>query len=196
MNKFEFGTKEIVATFCSVVLIAVIRFLELDLTALGMMAPEVLEWIIPAIPIVTLTAVYFGPVAGMLAGIGGNLLKCALFAVYIDYPEVITLGVYGFFVGMYFGRMHFDPARFNGTKFLDFNAVHIMAGVFCAMFLLPMLRFLIQDANLYECVISGAKYCVGTTIIIGIVCSLILLIVSYVLAKKREDAVLEHQRSL
>ena len=196
MERFRFGTKEIIGTVLSVIIIAVLRYAELALTLSGTIDPRVSEWIIPAIPVVTLAAVFFGPVAGLISGIGGNLVKCAIFSTYIDYPEIITLGVYGLVVGLYFGKMHFDHGRFTGTTFLDFNAVHIMTGIFCGMFLLPMLRFFMEDANLYDSVITGAKYCAGDTAFIAIFCSLIIMAVSFVTKRRTAATALEDEELL
>ncbi len=186
MEKFRYGTKEIIATVLGVALIALAGFCEITLTQSGAVTPEVFEWVIPAIPIITIAAAFFGPVTGLFCGVGGILLQRAMFSSYIDYSEVITLGLFGFFVGMYFGKMHYDPRKFTMTTFLDFNAVQIMTGVFCAMFMLPMLRFMTTNANLYDSVVAGAKYSLGNAILVGLLCPAIMLIVSMVLGPKEK----------
>ena len=196
MNKTKFGTKEIIATVGAVALICGERALEVYMTSQGISGMHFFDWVNFKFLAIMIAAVFFGPVAGLISGIGGNLVKCAIFSTYIDYPEIITLGVYGLVVGLYFGKMHFDHGKFTGTTFLDFNAVHIMTGIFCGMFLLPMLRFFMEDANLYDCVITGAKYCAGDTAFIAIFCSLIIMTVSFVTERKAAVTALEDEELL
>ncbi len=178
MDKFRYGTKEIIATLSGVLLMAIARYVHLLSIRTGIVDPHFFEWISPTLPIIALAAAFFGPIAGLLCGVGGELLLSAAFTSVIDYPNMISMGFYGLFVGLYFGKMHFDRKVFTMAKFLDFNAVQIMVGIFCGMFLMPVLRFAIDRADLYKAVVSGAKITFGNTMLVGIFCSFVMLLVS------------------
>ncbi len=178
MDKFRYGTKEIIATVLGVILMVAVRYAQLASVEVGIVDARLFGWITPTVPIIVLAAVYFGPIAGLLCGVGGELLLSTVFTATVDYPDMIAMGFYGFFIGLYFGKMHFDGRTFTATKFFDFNAVQIMAGIFCAMFLLPVMRFVLERADLYKAVVSGAKITFGNTMLVGIFCSFVMLIVS------------------
>ena len=178
MDRFRYGTKEIIATLSGVILMVVARYAQYFLTQGGVVTMGVFDWIIPTIPVVALAAALFGPITGLLCGVAGNLLISSLFLSYINYPEMVIFGIYGFFMGLYFGKMHYDYRVFSIQKFFDFNAVQIMAGLFCVMFLLPVLRFMFEGADLYDAVIAGAKLAAGDIVLVGIFCSFVLLMVS------------------
>ncbi|MBQ6129718.1 MAG: hypothetical protein IJI51_08670, partial [Lachnospiraceae bacterium] len=58
--------------------------------------------------------------------------------------------------------------------------VQLLAGVFLTLFFIPMLRFLAGALDLNTAIISGARYAVGNALLVGIVCPLIMCIVSAV----------------
>ncbi len=178
MDKFRYGTKEIIATVLGVLLMAIAKYVQLATAGAGIVDAQLYGWITPTVPVVAIASVFFGPVTGLLCGVGGELLISEVFSSAVNYPEMLSEGVYGFFVGLYFGKMHFDHRVFSTTKFFDFNAVQIMTGIFCGMFLLPVMNFILEKENLYESVIAVAKVTLGATLLVGVVGSFVMLMVS------------------
>ncbi len=178
MDRFRYGTKEIIATLAGVILMVIARYAQFLLLSGGVVSPGLFEWLIPSVPVVTLAAALFGPITGLLCGVAGNLLISALFLTYIDYPNMVAFGLYGFFVGLYFGKMHYDYKVFSGRTFFDFNVVQILAQIFCGLFFLPMVRFLFEGVSLYDEMIRGAKLVIGNILLIGLFCSFVLAMVS------------------
>ncbi|MCR5686973.1 MAG: ECF transporter S component [Lachnospiraceae bacterium] len=188
MERFRYGTKEIIATVCSAALFVLMRHIGSYLAVSGMLNPEVFEWIRPGVVIVTVCAVFFGPVSGMLCAVAGEFLMYVTAEPNISYPRIIAIGLYGFFVGLYFGRTHYDPEDFTPRAFMDFNAIQIMCGIFVTMIFLPLARFIAEDANIYDEITAGVKSLVGCAVTVGIICPIIMGIVCAVLVavhKKR-----------
>ena len=186
MKKTSFGTKEIIATLFAVALICAERALEVHMISEGIADPQIFEWIRLRALVVVIAAVFFGPISGAMSAVGGTLLINILFEESIIYPEIFALGLYGLFMGFYFGKLHYDPKHFSFRDFIDFNAIHILAGIFVGMFLIPMLQFLINDMDLYDGVISGTKRTIGTSVVVGLVCPFIMLIVKIVTGSGRD----------
>ena len=186
MEKFRFGTKETIATLCALALFVLVEWLEVMMIESGSISPGIYEWVQPRVLVVAAAAVFFGPVAGVFCGVGGDLLINVMFEEAISYPEVMTLGIYGLFMGMYYGKMHYDPAKFSAREWLDFNAIQIFAGIFCSMFFVPMIKFFIENANIYDSVRIGGRSAFGNSVLIGIVLPIAMAIVSAV--KRRSNA--------
>ena len=178
MSYFKYGTKEIIATVSGCFLMVCVTWLESYLQGAGVVDERILEWVMLKILIVAIAAVFFGPISGCITGLGGELLIGVVFGGNVDYIDLIVLGFYGFVLGLYFGKMHYDRRRFSGRTFVDFNAIQIMLGIICLMFLIPMMDFMIKDADLNEAVVAGAKRTVGSLVIVGLVCPAIMMAVS------------------
>ena len=178
MNNFKFGTKEIIATLTGCFLMVCERYLELYLLSKGIISMQVLDWVRLRILIVALSAVFFGPISGCIAGMGGGLLISVIFEKDVSYEGLFVLGFYGFIMGLYFGKMHYDMKRVSARTIVDFNAVQILAGILCALFLVPLVEFMIRDVDLYSGVVTGAKRAAGDILTVGIICPIIMLIVS------------------
>ena len=176
MNDYKFGTKEIIATLCACILMVCERFIVLWLQSKGVVDEQLFDWIRLRTLIVAMAAVFFGPICGFITGLGGGLLVSVIFGNDISYPGMFVLGFYGFFLGLYFGKKHYDKNHFTIRTFFDFNAVQIMVGILCSIFLVPLLEFMINDADLYEGVMSGTKRAIGSVAIIGLLCPLAMLI--------------------
>ena len=187
MNKTKFGTKEIIATVGAVALICGERALEVYMTSQGISGMHFFDWVNFKFLAIMIAAVFFGPISGAVCAVGGDLLINIIFEESINYPEIVALGLYGFFMGMYVGQLHYDRSHFSIRDFVDFNAVQIMGGIILAMFLMPMLQFLINDVNLYDSVIEGTKKTVGTSIAVGLICPFIMMIVAVVKAPSRKS---------
>ncbi|MBO4266257.1 MAG: ECF transporter S component [Lachnospiraceae bacterium] len=186
MNKTKFGTKEIIATVVTVTLVCGERALEEYMVSQGISGMIVFDWVNLQVLTIMIAAVFFGPISGAVCAIGGDLLVNILFEESINYPEILVLGLYGFFMGMYIGQFHYDRLHFSFKDFIDFNAVQIMGSIILAMFLMPMLEFLINDANLYESVIEGTKQTIGTSVVVGLICPFIMMIVAMVAVPHRK----------
>ena len=178
MEKLRFGTKEIIATVVAVIVILASKWLETILERSGMPAAILLEWVKPRVLVVAIAAVFFGPWAGMIGGLGGELLINVVFGNIIGYPEIIAMGIYGLFLGLYFGKTHFNIQNFDGRGWIDFNVVQLMAGTFISIFFIPMLSFFIEGSDLNESVVIGAKNTAGNALVVGIICPVIMMIVS------------------
>ena len=186
MERFRFGTKETIATLCGIALFVIAEWLEVMMISRGIIPHSVYEWVQPRVLVVAATAVFFGPVAGVFCGVGGDLLINVIFEAVISYPEVIVLGIYGLFMGLYYGKTHYDPARFGAREWVDFNAIQIFAGIFCAMFFVPLMKFFIEGANIYDYVRGGGRSAFGNSILIGLVLPIPMAIVGAV--KRRNNA--------
>lgn len=190
MERFRYGTKEIIATLAGAALFVFAEWIEGYFIANGVVSPKLYEWVQLRVLVVAIVAAFFGPVSGLFCGVGGDLLINVMYESVISYPEVIVLGLYGLLVGYYYCRMHSDPAEFCAATFVDFNVVQIAVAIFCSMFTVPMLRFLFEGANLYHSVEIGAKSTVGNSVITGIICPVIMAIVSKVKKARKKDGVL------
>ena len=186
MNKTKFGTKEIIATVVAVILVCAERSLEEYMVSQGISGMIFFDWVNLQVLTIMIAAVFFGPISGVMCAVGGDLLLNIIFEESINYPEIVALGLYGFFMGMYIGQVHYDRRHFEFRDFIDFNAVQIMGSIILAMFLMPMLDFLINDADLYESVIEGTKMTVGTAAAVGLICPFIMTIVAMVTVPHRK----------
>ena len=186
MNKTKFGTKEIIATVIAVVLVCGERSLEEYMVSQGISGMLFFDWVNLQVLTIMIAAVFFGPISGAVCAIGGDLLVNIIFEESINYPEIVVLGLYGFFMGLYIGQVHYDHKHFTLRDFVDFNAVQIMGSIILAMFLMPLLQFLINDANLYASVIEGTKKTIGTAIAVGLICPFIMTIVAMVTVPHRK----------
>lgn len=186
MNKTKFGTKEIIATVVAVILVCAERSLEEYMVSQGISGMVFFDWVNLQVLTIMIAAVFFGPISGVMCAVGGDLLLNIIFEESINYPEIVALGLYGFFMGMYIGQVHYDRRHFELRDFIDFNAVQIMGGIILAMFLMPMFDFLINDADLYESVIEGTKMTVGTAAAVGLICPFIMTIVAMVTVPHRK----------
>lgn len=192
LERFRYGTKEIIMTLVGVVVIVLDGWMVTNLLAGDFRYGAVFEWISPGVLVVAVAAVFFGPVTGMLCGLGGPLLiGIMLHGGDINYTEVAISGIYGFILGLYFGKLHYNPAFVNVKTIIDFNAIQIGLGILCKIFMAPLLLFLAEDENLYDSVGSGVKAVIGNTILIGTVCSLIMVIVYLILKRKYAASELE-----
>ena len=177
-ERFKYGTKEIIATVSGCFLMVCVRWLETYLLNAGVIDEQILGWFMLKLLVVAIAAVFFGPISGCITGLGGELLIGVVFGGDVNYIELTVLGFYGFVLGLYFGKMHYDRRRFSSRTFVDFNAIQIMLGIICIMFLVPMMEFMIKDVDLNEAVVAGAKRTVGSLVIVGLVCPVIMMAVS------------------
>ena len=178
MSDFRYGTKEIIATVCGCILIVCERLFVMWLSSKGIIDERVFDWVRLRVLIVAMAATFFGPICGCITGLGGGLLVSVIFSNDISYTGLFVLGFYGFFIGLYFGKKHYDKGHFTIRTFCDFNAVQIMVGILCSIFLIPLFEFMINDADLYEGVMSGTKRAMANIVTVGLLCPPVMLIVS------------------
>ena len=179
-ERFKYGTKEIIATVSGCFLMVCVRWLESYLLKAGVIDEQILDWVMLKLLVVAITAVFFGPISGCITGLGGQLLIGVIFGGDISYDVLLVLGFYGFVMGLYFGKMHYDRKNYTMRTFVDFNAVQIMLGIICLLFLIPMSDFMIKDMDLNDGVVTGAKRLVGSILVIGTICPAIMMTVSAV----------------
>lgn len=192
LERFRYGTKEIIMTLAGIAIIVLDGQMVTRFMTAGYAYSWIFDWITPGLLVVAIAAVFFGPVTGMLCGLGGPLLiGVMLHAGDINYTEVIISGIYGFILGLYFGKMHYNPARIDFKTFFDFNAIQIALGIVCKIFMAPLFLFLAEDTSLYDSVSGGVRAVVGNSIIIGIICPIIMVFVYLYLRRKEKAAKLE-----
>lgn len=170
----RYGTKEIIATIVGSALVLFVQWLEIIMIKSGILPEDTWSWVQLRVVVVALVAVFFGPISGVMCGLGGDLLVSAIFESYISYPGVISLGLYGLFIGVYCGKMHFDRKSFTPRDFLDFNAVSIASGIFCVMFFIPLAGFFIEKKNIFDSIATGAKTAAGNSVLTGIICPAVM----------------------
>lgn len=185
IDKFKYETKEIISTIVGVVLIVCTRMFEMYLASARLVPEGAFEWVWLRTVIVAVAAMFFGPVSGLLCGMGGDLLIGVLFMPGIDYLEIFSMGLYGFVIGLYFGRTHFDPAHISGKQYIDLVVTHVITGIFVAVFFVPLVSFLFGNAELVGAVIAGVKLTVGNSIAVSLVCSVIMLVISLHYRRRR-----------
>ena len=186
-EKFRYETKEIIATLIGVALAVATHRLETMLFSPAGDTAQIFSLIHLRVLVTALTGVFFGPVTGLLVGTGGALLINVLADTPIIYTDIAALGLYGFFIGLYFGKNHYDPDDFSARTIVDFNAVQLLAAIFCDMLLLPLLSFLFYKVSLLSSVVTGAKRVVINSVIVGLVCPLVMGIV-YLIRRGRKRA--------
>lgn len=180
MGKIRFGTKEIIALAVGAVLFACIRMLEYYIESRGIVTEYVAGLVNPGLLVVAAVAVFFGPVSGMLCGIGGNLIVRAMLGSSVRFLELFTLGLYGFLIGIYYGKLHYRYDRFGIRELIDFNVVQVLVGILCGVLILPLGKFLIDGTGINEAVVYGTMSTIGVSITVGVILSLIMFIVSVV----------------
>ena len=108
MNKIRYGTKEIIATIVGCAVFILAQWLEIYLINEKILPEDTYSWVQFRVLGVAIVSVFFGPVSGVLCGLGGDLLVNLVFDPFISYPEVLSVGLYGLFIGLYYGKYHFD----------------------------------------------------------------------------------------
>ncbi len=180
MSRFRYGTKEIIATIMGSAAFVLVEWLEKYMISTMMIPADVYFWVQLRVVVVAAVAVFFGPVSGLLCGLGGDLLVNAMFDSFISYPEVLSLGSYGFLMGLYYGREHYDNRHFLPRDFVDFNAISIAMTLFFTMFFIPLTAFFMENIAIDESLVTGAKSAVGNSVLVGIICPILMAIVSAV----------------
>ena len=185
MNRLRFGAREIIATLAGCALFVLTEWLEKYLIAQQVLPAEAYYWVQPRVLVITITAVFFGPLSGMFCGLAGDLLINTMFDPFVSYPEVIVLGFYGLVIGMYYGSIHYNSRQFTTKDFLDFNAVTVTVAIFCSMFFVPLSKFFTERSDIFNSITIGARSVVGNSILIGIVVPMIMAVVSSVKRARR-----------
>ena len=187
MERFRYGTKETIATLIGLALFVFVEWLQTFLAARAVIPSNFYQYVQLRVLVIAISAVFFGPLCGVFTGLGGDLLINVIFESRISYPEVIVLGIYGLFMGLYFGRMHYNTKRyFTGKDFVDFNAIQIFAGLFCSLFSVPMLLHFLEDVDVSKGIMIGARSVLGNSIVIGTVVPVIMICYNYATNRGRK----------
>ncbi len=186
MEKFRYGTKETIATLIGLACFVLAEWLQMKLAGRGVIPPNVYSWVQLRVLVIAIVAVFFGPLCGVFTGLGGDLLINVIFESRISYPEVIVLGVYGLFMGLYYGRIHFNRKGFTARDFVDFNAIQIFAGLLCSLFMVPILLHFLEDVDVIKGVMIGAKSAFGNSVAVGTVVPIIMICYNYAMHRGRK----------
>ena len=186
MERFRYGTKETIATLIGLACFVLAEWLQMILADRGILSANLYGWVQLRVLVIAIVAVFFGPLCGVFTGLGGDLLINVIFESKISYPEVIVLGVYGLFMGLYIGRIHFNRKGFTVRDFVDFNAIQIFAGLFCSLFMIPMLLHFIEDIDVTRGVMIGAKSAFGNSVAVGTVVPIIMICYNYATHRGRK----------
>ena len=178
MSKIKFGITEIIASAVGVLLFVLLEWFEKQGMASGLIESAVYGWLQPRMVIVTLVAALFGPVSGLVCGVGGSLLINSMFESFISYTEVMVIGLYGYAIGRMYGKFKVYDGSFGIREFVDFGAVTLATSIFCGVIMMPMLGFLIEDASLYDTINIGVRSVIGNSIASLIICGITMKIVS------------------
>lgn len=178
MENIKFGTREIVAMVTGVALFAAARVLENYIFSKGILPENLAGWFGLGLLIIATSAVFFGPVCGMLCGIGGDLIIRALFGSSVRFLELFTLGLYGLLIGIFYGRLQGNRYRFGIREFVDFNVIQILVGITCGIFIVPLGRFMIDGSDLSESIVYGTQRTLGVSVMVGVILPVIMFIVS------------------
>ncbi len=185
MDTMKFGTKEIVASVAGAFLFAAARVFESYIYEKGTIPMLTGECICLGILVIAVTAVFFGPVCGLVCGIGGDLIIRTLPGNHVSLLELSTLALYGLTLGWYYGKKHYNPDRFGFREFIDFNVIQIALAILCGMFIMPLGTYL-AGADVDESVRMGLASTVVTVVMVGVIVPLIMLIVRGVRSSKRK----------
>lgn len=178
MENIKFGTREIVAMVTGVALFAAARLLENYIFSKGILPESLAGWSGLGLLIIAASAVFFGPVCGMLCGIGGDLIIRALFGSSVRFLELFTLGLYGLLIGIFYGRLQGNRYRFGIREFVDFNVIQILVGITCGIFIVPLGRFMIDGSDLSESIVYGTQRTLGVSVMVGVILPVMMFIVS------------------
>ena len=186
MERYRYGTKEIIATVLGVAILVLSIPLEGLITSSGVFPPQLFDWITFRVLIVAVVAVFFGPIVGIIVGVGGNLLVFEIYETSVVYPEVIVLGLYGLSLGWYFGKRHLDISRVTSRTIFDFNVIQVTVSIMLVMFLAPLLQFLFGGVKVYDAVVTCARWTAGNCILVGVVCSILICVVSLITRSRQK----------
>lgn len=178
MENIKFGTREIVAMVTGVALFAAARLLENYIFSKGILPESLAGWSGLGLLIIAASAVFFGPVCGMLCGIGGDLIIRALFGSSVRFLELFTLGLYGLLIGIFYGRLQGNRYRLGIREFVDFNVIQILVGITCGIFIVPLGLFMIDGSDLSESIVYGTQRTLGVSVMVGVILPVIMFIVS------------------
>jgi len=169
MGEYRFGSKEVIAVILGTLLYVGAEWLERNLITNGIIAGEILNWVRIRIFIVSIIAAVYGPVVGMICGVGGAVLVCELFLV-PDMPmEAFIYGLYGYLMGRFANRFYVLDGQFRGIAIFDFNVVQVFANTICSIMIAPLILFLVNGTNLYESIELGEMNAVGSIVLIGVI---------------------------
>ena len=186
MEKYRYGTKEIIATILGVAILVLSIPLEELIASSGMLPPQLFDWITFRVLIVAVVAVFFGPIVGVIVGVGGNLLVFEIYKTSVVYPQVIVLGLYGLSLGWYFGKHQLDLKRVTARTILDFNVIQVTVSILLVLFLSSLMQYLFEGVRVYDAVVTSAGWTAGNCILVGVVCSILICVGSLITRSRQK----------
>lgn len=178
MNKIRFGTKEIIAVIVVIALYVISEWGERYLIGCGLISTAVLDWVKIRVLIVVVSSAIFGPIVGIICGVGGALLVDMMYYSNVRYGEIIAYAMNGYIIGRYRDIFGVLKGEFRGIKLLDFNIIQLLCMIVGAVLFLPLFFFITENANMRESIVIGTKSAVGCFALTGTVGTCILYIIS------------------
>lgn len=187
MNKrkdIKFGTEEVISIIITTALYVIMDWVQQYLVMAGILSASSYDYFKFRVLIITLVAVIYGPILGVVVAIGGTLLVNVAFYGYISYAEVGVYVIDAIVLGCCSDTLGVLNGRFTRRKVVDFNMLQMVINIFCSMFMAPFFLFLTEGMNLNEAVNRGAKSAVGNIIGTGIFGTIILIITNSIVKHK------------
>lgn len=186
MGKVKYKTPEIIASFLGVFIYVFVEWLEKSGISNGFISGDIYNWVQFRVVIVTLVAAMYGPIAGIVCGVGGSMLINALFEYSISYPEVIVVGIFGLAVGIFFDKFKVLDGKFGRQEFLDFCAVNVAFAIFSGIMVLPLVMYLIENKAMADTIVIGCKSVTGNSVLSCIICGIVMAVVSIIIKNRRD----------
>ena len=185
MEKIKFESKDVIAVIFATTIYVLAEFLEQSLINRGIIFPDVHNWFRMRVLVDIIMAALFGPIVGVVSGVGGALLVNVVYFGSISYVDVLAYGFCGFFVGRYYDKLGVLRGEFQGIKILDFNVIQLLCNLFCSSIISPLLFFLLEGTNLIDSINISLQIAFGSILVTGIIGTLILIIISKIARKRR-----------
>lgn len=179
MSKIVYGVREIIASILGAFLFTFAEWAERYLISTGIIGNAFYDWVQFGILILTLTATLYGPVAGIICGVGGGLLLNVMSLASLSFPVVVSLGLFGLIMGGFYDKFKIRAGEFGGREYFDFAALSLFAEIASTVMVMPMLAFMIYGDNLFDTITMGVKSLVGNSVVTLVICGVILGIISF-----------------
>ena len=164
MKKVDFGTKEVSAVVIAIVLYVIVEVVQRQLIGYEVISAELMDWVRLRILIVIVAAAIFGPIVGVLCGVGGAVLVNVIFYGYVSIGEVITYALCGYLMGRYYDKLAVLEGKFKGISLIDFNAIQVMDNIVCSILFVPLFLMMFDNMKLNDAIMLGFENAVGAII--------------------------------
>ncbi|MED4402002.1 ECF-type riboflavin transporter substrate-binding protein [Metabacillus fastidiosus] len=137
-----------------------------------------------------LMAIIFGPIAGLLIGLIGHILKDAIFYGSPWWSWVITSAFVGLFIGigvrLFKNSIQIESGIFGTKQIILFNAIQAIVQALAWFFIAPSLDVLIHAEPVNKAYTQGAIAGISNIVTVGIIGT--ILIVSYAKTRSKSDS--------